>query len=389
MDSGWWTDPSELDEDQQAIINDLSTEEDHLIAGPPGSGKTNLLILRATYLHLNGKHNLAIITYNRTLKEFLSSGVRHYDFASEKIQTYLHWCIGVIQENGESFTSSSGSFQEQQKDATEKVKKLIAEKGAIDRYDCLLIDEAQDYTSEEIDIFRSLGKRIFAVGDDQQQIYDEKDGIDQLKNYCKEAPPLKYHYRNGRKICRVADSIRNNLDSPNGLESTSQYDETSNPSSVESVQSDTIEEQAEKIIAQLETQLLAYPGELIGVACPRHRELEAVWEVIRNSPLANSAQLQTFKTGYSQLDPEKKIYVTTLHGTKGMEFRALHIAGAEQVRKFKAKQKRLIYTGVTRAKTSLTLHHSGSLPGYIENAVSSVERVPVKPSLNDLFKAGS
>lgn len=102
MDDTWWRKPDELDEDQRAIINELPIDADHLIQGPPGSGKTNILMLRATYLHLQGYHDSSIITFNRTLKEFLSTGVGHYDFQSAKIKTFVKWGVEVLEDHGMS-----------------------------------------------------------------------------------------------------------------------------------------------------------------------------------------------------------------------------------------------------------------------------------------------
>ena len=45
----WWREQGELDEDQSKVIG-LQEEGSFLVVGPPGSGKTNLLLLRANYL---------------------------------------------------------------------------------------------------------------------------------------------------------------------------------------------------------------------------------------------------------------------------------------------------------------------------------------------------
>ena len=45
----WWFDISDLDEDQTDVI-ELPPDGNYLILGPPGSGKTNLLLIRAEYL---------------------------------------------------------------------------------------------------------------------------------------------------------------------------------------------------------------------------------------------------------------------------------------------------------------------------------------------------
>jgi len=46
MNGAWWVGSSELDSDQRTIIS-LPPDNSVLVTGPPGSGKTNLLLLRA------------------------------------------------------------------------------------------------------------------------------------------------------------------------------------------------------------------------------------------------------------------------------------------------------------------------------------------------------
>ena len=389
MDHTWWKKAEELDEDQTNIINNLDINENHLIVGPPGSGKTNLLILRATYLYLLGFHNISIITFTRILKEFMSFGVGHYDFADDKIRTYISWGTETLRDHGIFMEEVEGDFETKKNSIQMALQQLAESSKTINQQDYILLDEAQDYTKEDIYIFCKFCKRLFAVGDDDQQIYDNKGGLLALSEICDTTSTLKYHYRNGRKICRVADGLKGRLDAPGGMEATSQYDEVESPSIVEVYDPKPIKDQAADIVTLLERQLLAYPNERIGVACPRKKEVEDVWDVIKGSSVGDQSQLQTWREGYTPFDDDKRICVTTIHGAKGVEFRALHIAGANFISKFRAQQRNLMYTGVTRAKTSLSVHHSANLPGYVENALSSVEPTKAPPNLADLFKGGS
>jgi len=90
METTWWTQPEELDEAQQEVVA-LDSDSDHLVLGPPGSGKTNLLVLRAAYLYGAGYQNIAVLTFGRVLREFLVSGSTNYTFPSNKIPApYRH-----------------------------------------------------------------------------------------------------------------------------------------------------------------------------------------------------------------------------------------------------------------------------------------------------------
>src|SRR5271156_1080246 len=102
MESSWWTDPKELDKEQQKVVA-LPTTGDHVVVGPPGCGKTNLLLLRATYLYKKGDSNIIILSFGRVLREFLATGAIHYPFAGDKIQTYVRWGAELLRANGVDF----------------------------------------------------------------------------------------------------------------------------------------------------------------------------------------------------------------------------------------------------------------------------------------------
>jgi hypothetical protein len=48
-------------------------------------------------------------------------------------------------------------------------------------------------------------------------------------------------------------------------------------------------------------------------------------------------------------------------------------------------QKRIAYTAITRAKTTVSIYFSGRIPGYLEQAQAEIEPPKPKPSLVDLF----
>src|SRR6516164_6837204 len=90
-----WIGEGELDPDQKAVTS-IEGEGSHLVLGPPGSGKTNILLLRANYLTLAEKPNIAIVVFTRTLRKFIAAGGKEYAFPASKIMTCNAWQKDVL-----------------------------------------------------------------------------------------------------------------------------------------------------------------------------------------------------------------------------------------------------------------------------------------------------
>jgi superfamily I DNA/RNA helicase len=385
METTWWTQPEHLDRHQAAVVA-LPMTGDHLVVGPPGSGKTNLLVLRASYLYNAGTHDIVLLTFGRVLREFLASGSDNYNFPSDKIQTYVKWAGRLITENIGEF-DQTGKFEDVRKRLFAGLTSVIERGDPANIADCILIDEVQDYSVEEIEAIRKLARQVFVVGDNRQRIYEKSGSIEYLEANLESVHELPYHYRNGIKICRVADGIRNQLDSETGMESTSNYNETEYPSTVLHLSGEHVRAQVDAAVAEIETQLRAYLDGMIGVLCPRLEELDIIVQCLQSSTLADQIQVQRFTDGYAAFTSDRRIVVTTIHGAKGLEFRALHLLGMDTVAKFVKVNRNLAYTAVTRAKTSLAIYHGGSLPGYLENGIrAATDEVVMPPKIADLFK---
>jgi len=383
MAETWWVGEDELDDDQKDVIA-LPQNGNHLITGPPGSGKTNLLLLRGNFMTLAGQPNLEIIVFSRTLQEFIAAGGRDYTFPSDKIQTSRRWAQQLLYQYG-IFAKAPEGFEEQREYFLRQVRDLIETRNLAQIYDAILLDEAQDYLPEEIEVFSSLARMLFVVADSRQKIYTTPDPLDALRNliHDKEEHALKYHYRCGRQICKLADALGKDSAGYSPMLPTSHYNEAARPSSVEHTRCRDITEQAEKIIEKASIQLKAYPGELLGILCPMSEDVDAIWQILMDSPLADQALLQ--KGGeHSTFDPDKSIIVGTFHSAKGVEFRGLHLAACEALKRFRL-QRNISYMAVTRCKTSLSIYYSDDLPGYFEKALRSLEPTPDLPRIKDVF----
>jgi len=384
MDTTWWTDPSQLDAQQRFVVS-IPADADVLVLGPPGSGKTNLMLLRASFLENAKEKDFVILTFNRSLKEFLVSGADNYNFPVARIKSFVQWGREVLRENGIN-TDDSLDFEAARSEIGKHLTEIEKKGLASNLTDFILIDEAQDYTSEELALIRALAKHIFAVGDTRQMIYAKPEALTAFKASMSHTPKLVHHYRNGLKICRLADGIIGELDQPDGMEATANYDEASNPSSVRCHRNLSLDQQVDKVLEEIRLQLRAYPEhDLIGIMVPKRSDLQRVWQKIAASDIAAFAVLQSSDDGYHALDGSKRVVVSTIHGAKGLEYRACHLLAMDTIIKFPT-QKKLSYTACTRAKTSLRLYCSGTLPSYIERGLDALEPKPATPVLDDLFR---
>lgn len=382
MEASWWKNLGDLDDDQQKAIA-LDPDEDHLIVGPPGCGKTNILLLRASYLYRKRVANIKVLAFGRVLKEFISAGTEHYPFAADKVQTFAHWAYEVLGANGIQIKESDDF--DQVRDSLFEGLARVAEKGAPENiFDVILLDEVQDYSADEVEVIRSFGTRLFAVGDNNQRITDKSGALQRLEELGATRTDLRHHYRNGIKICRVADGIKNLLDDTAGMEATSNYDETTFPSTVEVIGGLSLVDQVAAAIPRIKTQLQAYPGEMIGILCPRVVELNEVVELLNQSDIAGEMQVQR-AGAYGVIALGRPVVVTTVQGAKGLEFRVVHMFSAEKLKRYQT-QRNLTYTAVTRAKTTLVVYNAESLAGYFENGLNACKITrPIEPNLKDLF----
>lgn len=383
MEATWWTKPEHLDKAQKEILS-LDKDDDHIVCGPPGSGKTNLLLLRAAYLFRANRRNFKIITYGRILREFLATGTAHYPFSPDRISTFSSWVGSLARDAGTPIVY--GKDEDANRINRVKMLEKIANKSDFRLYDCLLVDECQDYSPEELSLICKLATTTFFAGDDRQEIYGKRGGLDYIIEKIESVYKLTAHYRNGHAIYRVADSIYNESGSATGLEANSQYDEALFPSTVSVNGPLSVQQQVDLAADEISNQLIAYASGYIGILCPRKVDVDTVEKLLGTSTIADQVHTERFSSGYSPLPQDKRVLLMTMHGAKGLEFRAAHLLCTDQIRRFGDQKARLAYTVVTRAKTYLGLYYESAMPGFLDKAATcGSTEVVSDPELKDLF----
>src|SRR3982751_2706808 len=113
MDTSWWVSKDDLDDTQLAFIN-LPARGKYSLVGPAGSGKTNLLLLRALFVAGSGDKNVLVVTYTNDLCDFIRSGLAKTGlFEPDQVKTYHSWAFSHIRRYLNANVLDGGDFDEE------------------------------------------------------------------------------------------------------------------------------------------------------------------------------------------------------------------------------------------------------------------------------------
>lgn len=383
MSKIWWVKQDQLNDSQLEVVANAGKGRGFVLTGPPGSGKTNLLMLVCAAMKTRGFDNAKVIVFTAALREFISAGLATYKLDADVVETLSKASRAIAREHGDKLPVDV-SFLELQTAWRERFTSYTASPSKVQRvYDALLIDESQDFNKAEVDVmFGSSGYTVFSI-DVNQATYERSDAkhpvlVLQEQNKL----PLHFltiHYRVGRRICKFADLLMDGRLGYQNMEENSMYKEKDRPSLVDyenfNGQSDL---EYQKIIGRATNQLAVYPAERIGILFPKNDQLAAFRQYCEsNHPGFLENEI------FDADGLRAQLFVGTMHEAKGLEFAVVHIAGQEKLSAF-ATQKTLLFTAATRARYACYITASGKVPLYLTSAYNRLDG-PKGVSSSSLF----
>ncbi|RYH66144.1 MAG: superfamily I DNA/RNA helicase [Alcaligenaceae bacterium] len=382
MKTNWFYKKAELDNDQKAFVN-LPLHGRYSLVGPPGSGKTNLLLLRALVFAGSGEKNVLIITYTRALADFIRSGIVTPGLISaSQVRTYHSWATDhIYQHLGQRAIPKGSDFDEKVRGEILNMVRLANQKLPTPKlYSAIFVDEAQDLTSDELEALLSLSDNVCICGDARQGIY-HRNGLDISHALGLSHHLLQKHFRIGHKIARVADRLMPPAEGAESLESSSNYNvKIYGESSANLHALESRDDQFAAMIELIRIQLDAFKDDTIGIFCGTKESLHDIRERFNQTDLSDKIFVHGVDDGAS-FGGGRTIHALTIHGAKGTEFRAVHLFGIEELKDFPMNRRRLGFTAITRAKTSLNAYRTGETNSPLENSFSQ----PTHFGLDDLL----
>jgi superfamily I DNA/RNA helicase len=345
----WLIDPGELDEFQREIQG-LSINDSYVIKGCAGSGKTILALYRANDIRIRAlaegadSANFTMVVFTKALRSFIRSGIQELGIDLKQVVHYQKW------------------------DGSE--------------VDYIVVDEAQDFTKDELNVFSTAKRKsIMLYGDTQQQLYNNlKTGgvlsIEQIATHMGLAEKeLLKNYRLTKEIAAFASYLSTDKDLEKKCTKTGGEKPKLKKFSAWQAELDFI-------IGEIGTRNLTDVAILLPFnvksAAPHnnaHRNVESVKEYFDSKGFSHEFKLHMNDTDRMELDFDSDLAkVMTYHSSKGLQFESVFIPFCDYPNHdawFAERYQNPLYVALTRTYKNLYLSHTDRLTPFMRGIPSS------------------
>lgn len=369
--------------DEQREVVDAPAAEVLWITGPPGSGKSLILMARAIKVSkLFPEYQISFITFNQSLKRYFQDELSAYP--------------NILVESFGEFTARRGNrfhfyFRKGKEkksvsfDQTELDYKKARSTGILRDIDAIFIDEVQDFYPAWLRYCVESQRRdrggVTMAGDESQAIYRENDTLAVAEEYELVRYELPVAYRSTKEILTVVEhlsGIKHALErSPSGpLPDLIYVDKTGKADAMnEAVIRDLIGLLKHDGVRERDIAILVTSNYM------RYKLRSVLVERLKDE-FRYDVQVASIEKGAAdQLNLEEdSIKLTTIHNAKGLEFSVVFLLGLDELSEDEEdlpmvrKGERLVLVGPTRAKDRLFIYYS-KMNSYLERLNAHPESV--------------
>jgi hypothetical protein len=364
-----------LDIQQEDFAKTLG-EGHHLIKGVAGSGKTLVLAYRAKYLHkLRKDWRILFVCYNKSLKNYVRKIFEHILDGEKTVNIDIrHFHELVTRKTGKSVAHLPGEDQENwDKRVGIMLRHAIMNNKIVGgKYDAIMIDEAQDFSTEWLNGIRELlGKSdVLTVAlDPAQDIYGRrrvwKDaGIDIVGG--RRSRKLKQSYRNTSEILLLAvkfrgleDYLKTDDDSPDAILIPDEVERHGDKPNI--VKFATEQDLFQHILLDISKLINSknYSFNDISVISCDYDIAKELVEVLKKKKIPVSSLLLSKDRDAFDID-ENSVKIITVESSKGLEWKVVFLLGVDQMPRSGREEKyenNLVYIGITRAQELLYINY--------------------------------
>jgi len=161
-----------LTEQQRRIVT-LPTDTNYLVTGPPGSGKTVLLLHRADEIlrHQGAPPSkLRVLVFTHILRAYIDSGAETLHLPLEIIQSFYSWVFQLADREGLS-RSKATRVEDKCKETLEAAADYFETQQPEPVIDVVLVDEGQDLPSAAYRLLVKASRHVTVFADPTQKLY--------------------------------------------------------------------------------------------------------------------------------------------------------------------------------------------------------------------------
>ena len=205
----WLLPPSDLTQDQTRAV-EMKPDQNRVVFGVAGSGKTQVLIHRAGYLARTYKvspEKYRVFVFTNVIKQYIKSGIQFLGLPDETVSTLDHWCRLIYEREISRRLPWAGRTIDFKKMRLSVLALLKARPALQKTLDFVLVDEGQDLSPEAFEIISLAARHVTVFADRMQQIFEEGAGEEQIlarMGIRKENATLLGAYRNSPYVAQLA-----------------------------------------------------------------------------------------------------------------------------------------------------------------------------------------